>query len=126
MLNTLALLLCTLSTDAQVFLLPDDIRDSQNVRLIAEVPEPGLALIEKDTSRPQLWYAPVASHTAADGVRLWYQRVNKGETEYVDQRTLCVGTIRDGQWHVPTLHETPPAWGGGSPQPLSSPRGLGR
>lgn len=94
------------------FVLPSDLVDVRNVSLVAQVPEPGMTLFSKDAERPKLWYAPVATDAAGDGVRVWYQRVNTGEKEYVDQRTLCVGLLRDGRWSLPTLSPDPPAWGG--------------
>jgi hypothetical protein len=94
-------------------LLPQHLVDAQGVRLEAQTPETGLVLFEKDAGRPSLWYAPVASRSLDDGtVQLWYQRVNKGEADYFDQRTLCLGEIRNGQWTLPELNPDPPMWGG--------------
>ena len=90
-----------------------DILESSGVRMEAQVPSPGMVLCEKDSRQPSLWYSPSASRTLEEGtVQLWYQRVNKGETEYVDQRTFCLGEIRGGRWSLPSLHPEPPAWGG--------------
>ncbi|MCC6491369.1 MAG: hypothetical protein IT364_28020 [Candidatus Hydrogenedentes bacterium] len=107
-----ALLLSAAAEVSMPVLLPTDLVDPQGVRLEAQVPEPGMTLMEKDAERPTLWYAPVATRTAGDVVQLWYQRVNKGETEYSDQRTLCLGEIRDGQWTLPELSSEPLPWGG--------------
>jgi len=90
-----------------------DLAEASGVRLEAQRPEPGMALCEKDPQRPSLWYAPSASRTLGDGtVELWYQRVNKEEPSYVDQRTLCLGEIGGGRWVLPAIHPEPPAWGG--------------
>lgn len=95
------------------FLLPEDLIQAEGVRLEAQVPEPGMQLIPKSPDRASLWYAPVASRTLPDGaVQLWYQRVDKGEAVYDDQRVLCVGEIRGGQWILPALQTESPAWGG--------------
>jgi hypothetical protein len=69
-----------------------------------------MTLFAKDPERPKLWYAPVAAEAVGDCARIWYQRVNKDEQEFSDQRTLCIGEIRDGAWKlVPTSAEAP-AW----------------
>lgn len=94
-------------------LLPQQLVEAQGVRLEAQVPEPGMVLFEKNPERASLWYAPVASRMLDDGaVQIWYQRVNKGEEDYFDQRALCLGEIRNGQWTLPELSPEPPAWGG--------------
>lgn len=94
------------------FLSAEDVQGAPGVRIEARVPEPGHVLLPKDPDRPKLWYAPVAALPVQDAVRIWYQRVNSGEAEYADQRTLCVGDLRDGKWSMPELHSEPPAWGG--------------
>lgn len=108
-----AIAVCSAADFTMPFLLPQQLVDAQSVRLEAQTPEPGLVLVEKEPARPSLWYAPVATRTLTDGtIQLWYQRVNKGEEDYFDQRTLCLGEIRDGQWVLPELHQEPPVWGG--------------
>ncbi|MBI2426034.1 MAG: hypothetical protein HYV27_24635 [Candidatus Hydrogenedentes bacterium] len=108
-----AILLGTQSAFSMPFLLPEDLVQPEGVRLEAQAPESGMQLIPKSPDLPSVWYAPVASRTLSGGViQLWYQRVNKGEALYGDQRTLCVGEIRAGQWILPALHPEPPAWGG--------------
>lgn len=103
---------CALAAAPTVFLSPADLHDADGVRVEARIPEPGRVLIPKDPDRPKLWYAPVASRAIDSGVRLWYQRVNTEETAWEDQRTLCVGDLRDGKWTLPALHPDPPVWGG--------------
>ncbi len=111
--SLVGLLACLASGPSPVvFLFPEDLEDAQNVTLEAQLPEPGIALFAKDPDRPKLWYAPVAAHAEGDGVLLWYQRVNSGEKEYSDQRTLCLGELRGGQWLLPELQAGAPAWGG--------------
>lgn len=95
-----------------IFSDPTALADAQGVVLEAQLPEPGLALFAKDPERPKLWYAPVAAVETGDAVRIWYQRVNSGEAEFSDQRTLCVGELRDGAWTLPALAAEPVAWGG--------------
>jgi len=94
------------------FLVPEDLVESVNVRLEAQLPHRTTVLIAKDADRAKLWYAPVAAEPAGSGARVWYQRVDSGEKEYADQRTLCVGVIGDGAWHPVPLDPAPPAWGG--------------
>ncbi|MCX7427477.1 MAG: hypothetical protein NTW96_17845 [Planctomycetia bacterium] len=94
-------------------LLPSDVVEAAGVRMEAQIPRPGMVLVDKDSRRPSLWYSPVASRTLADGaVQLWYQRVDKGEADYMDQRTLCLGEIRGGRWTLPSIRPESPAWGG--------------
>lgn len=108
-----SVLVCSGPELSMPMLLPQQLVDAQGVRLEAQVPEPGMVLSEKDPERASLWYAPVASRMLEDGVvQLWYQRVNKGEEDYFDQRTLCLGEIRNGQWLLPELSPEPPVWGG--------------
>ena len=95
-----------------VFLSPEDLTDARGVTLEAQLPQPGLTLFAKDPDHPKLWYAPVAAETLPDGARIWYQRVNKDEKEYADQRTLCVGEIHGDKWTLVPLAPEAPAWGG--------------
>lgn len=94
------------------FAFPGDLQEAHGVVLEAQRPGPGLVLFEKDAGRPKLWYAPVAAIPSGECVRIWYQRVNTGEAEYSDQRTLCVGELREGQWTLPALSSAAPVWGG--------------
>ncbi|GMV95106.1 MAG: hypothetical protein AMXMBFR82_48840 [Candidatus Hydrogenedentota bacterium] len=108
-----AVTVCSGPEFSMPLLLPQHLVDAQSVHLEPQRPEPGLTLFEKDLDRPSLWYAPVASRTLDDGtIQLWYQRVNKGEEDYFDQRTLCLGEIRDGRWVLAELNPEPPTWGG--------------
>jgi hypothetical protein len=108
-----SVLVCSGPELSMPILLPQQLVDAQDIRLEAQVPEPGMVLFEKDPERASLWYAPVASRMLDDGtVQLWYQRVNKGEEDYFDQRALCLGEIRHGQWTLPELSPEPPVWGG--------------
>jgi len=95
-----------------VFLSPGDLVEAQSVAVEAQLPKASLALEAKDPQRPKLWYAPVAAEVTGRGARIWYQRVNSAEAEFSDQRVLCLGEIRNGDWNPPTLDPEPPAWGG--------------
>jgi len=95
-----------------VFLFPDDLEDATGVVLSAFAPEDVVTLLEASPDRPGLWYTPVAALPSKEGTRVWYQRVEKSNEDYSDQRTLCVGTVRDGTWSMPDLHPEPPSWGG--------------
>jgi hypothetical protein len=112
-LSLLALTLALAANCAAMpFLLPEDLVDLQRIRLEAQLPQHTTVLIPKDADRPKLWYAPVAAEPVKNGARVWYQRVNSAEKEYCDQRTLCLGEIREGAWNPVALDATPPAWGG--------------
>jgi hypothetical protein len=95
-----------------VFLGPEDIEDARNVRVEAQLPETVVTLLPKNAEHPSLWYYPAAAHERDGEVRVWYQRVDKSVAEYSDQRALCLGFIRNGQWHFPELSPQSPAWGG--------------
>lgn len=95
-----------------VFLSPEDLADPHGITLEAQLPQPGMTLFAKNPDRPKLWYAPVAVMTDDGGARIWYQRVNKDEQEFSDQRTLCIGEIRDGAWKLVPASAEAPAWGG--------------
>jgi hypothetical protein len=95
-----------------VFLGPEDIEDARNVRVEAQLPETVVTLVPKDAEHPSLWYSPTAAQERDGEVRVWYQRVDKSVAEYSDQRALCLGFIRNGQWHFPELSPQSPAWGG--------------
>jgi hypothetical protein len=97
---------------AMPFLLPEDLVGPAAIRLEAQLPQHTTVLITKNADRPKLWFAPVAAEPVNNGARVWYQRVNGAEKEYSDQRTLCLGEIRDGTWKLVALDATPPAWGG--------------
>lgn len=94
-----------------VFVTPDSVQSVNNVRIQPQLPEPGQTLIFNN-HQPDLWYAPAAAIPEGDTIRIWYQRVCKSEKEYSDQRTLCVGELRGGQWSLPALDAATPAWGG--------------
>jgi hypothetical protein len=105
-------LVLVVQSPAMLFLLPEDPVGSKGITLEAQLPQHTTVLIAKDADRPKLWYAPVAAEPIPTGARVWYQRVNSAEKEYSDQRTLCVGEIRDGAWRLVPVGATPPAWGG--------------
>jgi len=95
-----------------VFLGSEDIEDGMNVRVEAQLPDSIVTLVPKDIEHPSLWYSPAAAHEHNGEVWVWYQRVDKSVAEYMDQRALCLGVIRDGQWRLPELSPESPAWGG--------------
>ena len=112
-MSIVALFIAAASIAAEPYIpYPWNITQSDGIELKAQLPEPGLTLTTKDPERPKLWYAPVASLTHNGKTSLWYQRVNSGEKEWIDQRTLCLGYIEDGQWSLPSLSPAPPVWGG--------------
>jgi hypothetical protein len=109
---TVVVLLGTFAQSKSVAFFPNEITDAKNARFEAYAPEKGLALLPKDETRPKLWYAPVAAIRDGSETRIWYQRSNTGETEWTDQRTLCLGILEHGEWKLPEIHSEPPVWGG--------------
>ncbi|MBX7257692.1 MAG: hypothetical protein K1Y02_15130 [Candidatus Hydrogenedentes bacterium] len=94
------------------FLLPEDVAQSEGVVQTAQLPEKGIVMAPKDPSRPSLWYMPVAAIPLGGSTRVWYQRVDKQEKEYSDQRTLCVGDFTDSGWTLPAIGADSLPWGG--------------
>jgi hypothetical protein len=95
-----------------VFLFPEQMEDATQVRIEAQAPGAFHTLIPADPAQPKLWYAPAAALQKGDEIQVWYQRVNKTEKEYADQRTLCLATLSPKGWTIPVLHPESPAWGG--------------
>ncbi|HPO14655.1 MAG TPA: hypothetical protein PLI09_14535 [Candidatus Hydrogenedentes bacterium] len=95
-----------------LFLGPGDLRETGGVTIEAQVPESMSVLITPDSSRPKLWPYPVAAFPEGEKIRVWYQRVDKGEAEYSDQRTLCLGELEGKGWSLPPLFPEEPAWKG--------------
>lgn len=95
------------------FCRPEDLSSARAVYLAPEPPEETIMLIPEDRDRPSLWYAPVAAYHVPPEVLVWYQRVDKGEPEYMDQRVLCLGIWQGGQgkWITPDWGGQT-AWGG--------------
>ena len=113
MLFTAVALLLGANALPLVFLEPGDIEDAHNVRIEAQVATVGQVVQPKDPAKPTLWHWPIAVEQRDGRVRVWYQRVNKGEKEYADQRTLCLGIYTaNGAWELPALSSAAPAWGG--------------
>lgn len=94
------------------FLDPGKLSHAQGIELRAQLPQETETLIEPDASKPSLWYSPGGAAETNQGIMAWYQRVNKQEIEYSDQRTLCVLLYDGEKWRRPDIGETPPAWGG--------------
>lgn len=114
MFHGIALLLATLAAQSlpMPFLFPEDLEDADHVRIEAQCPARYQTLIPPDSANPKLWYSPVAAAEKEDRIWIWYQRVNKAEKEYSDQRTLCLGELTAEGWRLPSLRPNPPAWGG--------------
>lgn len=100
------------ATPPLVFLEPGDLEQAEGVHVAPRLPESKTTLIPADPNRPSLWYSPVASLASDSAVYIWYQRVEKDQPDYSDQRTLCLGMIHNGQWAVPGVHDGSPPWGG--------------
>jgi hypothetical protein len=97
-----------------LFWQPKDIRDGQTVTFRAHpfTDAEQTVLIPSDPGRPSIWYAPAAAVPAGDEVRVYYQRINRDEQDYLDQRTLCVGMLRDDTFELPDLGIHPQSWDG--------------
>lgn len=92
---------------------PDTLREAQGVRLQPRLPDEIKVLIERAPENDSLWYAPGAVRSTPEGVEIWYQRVEKKAKEYMDQRTLCLGILKNnGSFVMPEISPEPPAWGG--------------
>ncbi len=102
----------TLAATELRFVLPDDLSQAEGVKLSAQLPGNGIPLLTKDQTRPSLWYMPVAALPAGNAVRIWYQRVNKQESEFSDQRTLCVGDLAESGWSLVAVNQDVLPWGG--------------
>lgn len=94
------------------FVNPDTMEYTTNAAIAPQAPERTLPLIPPDPSKPKLWYAPVSTFAAPNGVLLWYQRVDVDEKNFQDQRTLCLGVWKDGTWFLPSIGMDEPSWGG--------------
>lgn len=95
-----------------VFLDPSEVQQAQGVRLEAYPPMDAEVLLPADPERPSLWYMPASTFGASSGRYIWYQRVDKSEPEYMDQRVLCVGILSGGGWNLKPVRNTVPPWGG--------------
>ena len=92
-----------------LFWQPQDIVDAQNVRCTAQpiVKEAMVVLLRPDARQETLWYMPTAALPIGTDVRVYYQRVEKGQAKYEDQRTFCLGILRGREFVVPELVSTP-------------------
>jgi hypothetical protein len=96
-----------------LLLQPSDIAELSGIRFEPQRPHEGMVLLPKDPRRGALWYMPVASRTAGDGTtQLWYLRTDNAAAAHNDQRILCLGEIRAGQWELPAVRPGSPSWGG--------------
>lgn len=94
------------------FVNPDAIEHATNAGIRPQAADRALTLIAPDPDKPELWYAPVGTFAAPNGVLIWYQHVNPDEAAFQDQRTLCLGVWKDGAWILPTIGPGEPSWGG--------------
>jgi hypothetical protein len=97
-----------------LFWQPQDIVDAQNVCCAALpiVKEGKAVLLRPDATQETLWYMPTAAVPVGPDVRIYYQRVEKGQAKYEDQRTLCLGILRGREFLVPELGLHPQSWDG--------------
>lgn len=95
-----------------LWLGPDDLVGAKGVEVRAQAPEESLVLVPADAQRSALWYMPVAAHRRNGEILVWYQRVDRHEVVYSDQRVLCLAVLRDGEWSLPSLRDEAVSWGG--------------
>lgn len=121
-----------------------DIRDARDVRFRVQPFTRARYLLEADSQSPSLWYSPSDAIPAGEDYRIYYQRIEKTQKEYLDQRTWCLGILKpDGAFVLPALDLFPnlpanlsnvvlqrsphkPTWGGFNVfQTTQTPDGLG-
>ena len=69
-------------------------------------------LLLADPDRPSLWYVPTGVAPAAEGLRIYYQRAEREQPEYVHQRTLCMAILGDDGLSLPDIKQHEHPWGG--------------
>lgn len=81
-----------------------DIRDAREVRFRVQPFTRTKYLLEADPQRPSLWFSPSDAIPSGDDYRIYYQRIEKTQKEYLDQRTWCLGILKpDGTFVLPEL-----------------------
>ncbi len=69
-------------------------------------------LLATEKTRGSLWHMPTDVAVAEDGLRIYYQRVEKSLPDYADQRTWCMGVLKGDAFVRPDLGLHPHSWGG--------------
>lgn len=127
-----------------LFCEESDISDAREVRFRVQPFSRTKYLLEADPQRPSLWFSPSDAIPSGEDYRIYYQRIDKTQKEYLDQRTWCLGILKpDGAFVLPELGLFPgtplelpnvvlqrsphkPTWGGFNVfQTTGTPSGLG-
>ena len=97
-----------------LFWQPQDIVDCQNVLCMAQpiAKEAKTVLLRPTATQETLWYMPTDTVQVGAEGGVYYQRVEKGQAKYEDQRTFCLGILRGKEFVVPELGLFPQAWEG--------------
>lgn len=93
----------------------EDVCEARNVdfRVHPVSAEESRILLPADPARSSLWFSPTDAVPIGEEVRVYYQRVEKSQESYVDQRTWCLGLLRPpGQFVLPDLGLFPQSWEG--------------
>ena len=120
-----------------------DIRDARDVEFRIQPFTRSQYLLEADPQSHSLWFSPSDAWPSGEDYRIYYQRIEKTQKEYADQRVWCMGILKaDGTFVLPDLDlfpDTPselsnvilrrsphkPTWGGFNVfQTVKTPGGL--
>ncbi len=81
-----------------------DIRDARDVRFRVQPFARTKYLLEADPQKPSLWFSPSDAIPSGEDYRIYYQRIDKTQREYTDQRAWCMGILKpDGTFVIPEL-----------------------
>ena len=97
-----------------LFWQAQDVLDPEGVTFTAHsFPDDRIeVLLEADEDRPSLWYMPTAAIPTREGVRIYYQRVERDQEDWLQQRTLCMGILSAEGFERPDLGLFEQAWDG--------------
>jgi len=81
-----------------------DIRDARDVEFRVQPFTRSRYLLETDPQRSSLWFSPSDAISSGEDYRIYYQRIEKTQKEYKDQRAWCMGILKpDGGFIIPDL-----------------------
>jgi hypothetical protein len=109
MLLALIVSIATVSAEPVLFTGPESVKDARGIEWRAQLPEETQVL--QAPAGPE-WFMPVSALPLQGKTGIWYQRVEKTQKEYLDQRVLCLGLYADGAWTLPEVGEGSLPWGG--------------
>lgn len=103
--------LCLAEGKVHAFVSDADFLLGEGVEVRAQQPD-GVQVLVAPQRGGVMWYMPVAALPETKGVAIYYQRVEKTQPVYDDQRVLCLGYLQRGAWSIPSLHDATLPWGG--------------